>query len=129
MIIAAYLKTQGVLRLQNEVHKVQVCERYSFSNLKPRVRRRRTTSACINTRINSFLKLSPISPIIFHAKTCQSCRYTGLIGSLAIWNGNDNDKNIIAYIVVFEPKYTLLHLISNVPLSKNSPRIQIKHLK
>jgi hypothetical protein len=36
-----------------------------------------------------------------------------LIENVATQNGNDNGngENIIAYIVVFEPKYTLLHLI------------------
>ena len=40
---------------------------------------------------------------------------------LATQNGNDNGngENIIAYIVVFEPKYTLLHLIClfSIPVS------------
>ena len=46
MNIASYLSwykhnTQGVQR--NDVHKVQVSERYSFSNLKLKIRTKRTT--------------------------------------------------------------------------------------
>ena len=57
-----------------------------------------------------------------------------LLESLA--TKNDNSKNIIAYIVVFEPSicyYTSFASLSipvslKQPLSKNSLRIQIKHL-
>jgi hypothetical protein len=48
---------------------------------------------------------------ILHSTRAASRMYT--LESLATKNGNDNGngENRIAYIVVFEPKYTLLHLI------------------
>ena len=66
MNIASYLSwykhnTQGVQG--NDVHKVQVSERYSFSNLKLQIRTKRTTI----TYIHKTLELAPTFPSV------QSC--------------------------------------------------------